>query len=48
MTPRPQPRTDPCDRPQALNRLAQAEAFLAAAELVVASGPGVLVLSPRR
>lgn len=36
MTPRARPRTDPCGRPEALNRLAQADAFLAAAELVVA------------
>ena len=41
MTPRPQPRTDPCDRCQALNRFAQAEAFFAAADLVVADDSDV-------
>lgn len=41
MTPRSRSRTDPCDRIQALNRLAQAEAFLAAAELVVEDGSDI-------
>lgn len=40
MTPRLRTRTDLCGRPEAVNRLAQADAFLAAAELVVADPGG--------
>ena len=46
MTPRATPRNEPCGRADALSRLAQAEAFLVAATLVIEDGtdtanPGV-------
>lgn len=46
MTPRSRPRTQPCGRAEALNRLAQADSFLTAATLVLdddtdVASPGV-------